>query len=305
MIVECPNCHVKYKLPDTVKPGAKLKCSKCKHLFVYTPEEDLAKEDRPKEEQADLKEEQAAQGQKDSAAKANLDLDDASDLNFEDEEDKKPEIGASKDKSYQVEIEDQPSKKKGKKDKKSFKKLVPILLVFLLMVLLGGAGYLYFPQLMALKEKFFPSAAKLSSGKVQSKNVEEKVKNIALENVKQYFVKNSRIGELFVIEGEAVNNFKQTKELIKLRAKILDKNGKVAAQKDFLAGNTASLFQLQMMTKDELENLLNSKVGILTNNTFVKPGGRVPFMVVFYDLPPNVQEFSLQVIDVKNPPKKK
>ena len=131
----------------------------------------------------------------------------------------------------------------------------------------------------------------------------EKVKNISLEDVRQYFVTNEKIGNLFVVEGKAVNRFNKPKELIKLRATLYDDKGNVFKTKEFYCGNTVSLFQLQVLTQKELEASLNTKLGILTNNTFIKPGGATPFMVVFYAPPENVQEFGLEVIDVKNPPK--
>ena len=34
MIVTCPNCSTKFNLPETqAAPGAKLRCSVCKHVF--------------------------------------------------------------------------------------------------------------------------------------------------------------------------------------------------------------------------------------------------------------------------------
>ncbi len=39
MIVTCPNCSTKFNLPEAqAKPGAKLRCSVCKHVF-HLPEE--------------------------------------------------------------------------------------------------------------------------------------------------------------------------------------------------------------------------------------------------------------------------
>ncbi|SDN57175.1 MJ0042 family finger-like domain-containing protein [Desulfonauticus submarinus] len=276
MIVECPECKVKYNLPDDkVKEGVKLKCSKCGHIFPYKPD----KPDEPVDDK--------------------LELDEIDDTAIPEEESVSSGLTVQSDKKYRVNIEEAEEVKKDKKINK--KKVFIIVFLTVVLILIGIAGYLFYPQ---IKSWIFPTSGKVES-KLNKKQLEEKVKNIALENVKQYFVKNEKIGELFVIEGEAVNNFNQTKELIKIRATISDDKGNIIEKKEFLAGNSASLFQLQMMSKDELEGVLNSKIGILTNNTFVKPGGRVPFMVVFYNPPENVQEFGLEVIDVKNPPKKK
>ncbi|WP_027186269.1 DUF3426 domain-containing protein [Desulfovibrio inopinatus] len=127
------------------------------------------------------------------------------------------------------------------------------------------------------------------------------VSKIVLQNVRQYYVKNEKIGQLFVIEGNAKNQFQASKELIELEANLFDGNGASVASKKVMGGNTVSLFQLQVMTKEELENALNSQVGVLTNNTDVKPEQEVPFMIVFFDIPENVQEYQVKVISAKNP----
>lgn len=265
MIVQCPECKVKYNLPDEkVKKGVRLKCTKCEHIFPLILEEDK------------------------------LDLDNAEDIQIPEVESKEG-VGVKSDKKIKVDIEEKKSVKKS-----GSKKIFWILIIVLILAGLGVLGYLFYPQ---IKAKFFAKQSKNTV--VNQKQLEEKVKNISLENIKQYFVNNSKIGELFVIEGEAVNRFEETKELIKLKAKIFDAEGNVVAEKEFLAGNTASLFQLQVLTQEELEGVLSSKIGILTNNTFVKPGNKVPFMVIFYNPPENVQEFAVEVIDVKNPPEKK
>jgi len=133
-----------------------------------------------------------------------------------------------------------------------------------------------------------------------SKNLQNfLVENISLEHVRQYFVTNEKIGNIFVVEGKAVNRFNKTTKFIKLRATLYDDHGKIFKSKNFYCGNTVSLFQLQVLTQEEIEASLNAKLGILTNNISIKPGGSTPFMVIFYAPPENVQEFGLEVIDVK------
>jgi len=174
--------------------------------------------------------------------------------------------------------------------------------LFLLILILVGVGigmYYYAPQLLD----------NTGTGAFTGKKVEELKKDkdavipeISLENVRQYFVKNEKIGQVFVVEGKAVNGFKVPKELIKLRIKLFDDKGNVIASKEFMCGNVVSYFQLQVLKKDELESALTAKVGILTNNTNLKPGTGVPFMVVFPNPPKELNEFALEPIEVKDPP---
>ena len=66
-----------------------------------------------------------------------------------------------------------------------------------------------------------------------------------------------------------------------------------------------SLFQLQVLGEQELEQALANKIDIMATNTNVLPGGEVPFMVVFYSPPDNAAEYGVKVIDARIPPENK
>lgn len=132
--------------------------------------------------------------------------------------------------------------------------------------------------------------------------VEKKVEKLTMRNVRQYNVLNEKAGKVFVIEGRAVNEFPEPKELIELEGAIYDKDKKPLAVKRQLAGTQLSLFQLQVLSEKEMESFLNNKVELLANNTNVPPGGEVPFMILFYDPPDNIAEFGVEIVDVKDVP---
>ena len=57
MIVTCPNCSTKFNLPETqAAPGAKLRCSVCKHVFQLSdgvkPADRMQPTDQTRSEQA-------------------------------------------------------------------------------------------------------------------------------------------------------------------------------------------------------------------------------------------------------------
>lgn len=136
-------------------------------------------------------------------------------------------------------------------------------------------------------------------------NPADLVKLIALRGVRQYNINNEKIGNISVIEGKTVNGFPDPRELIRVEAALYDAAGNVLVSKQQLAGTSVSLFQLQVLGEQELEQALANKIDILTNNTNVAPGGEVPFMVVFYNPPDNAAEFGVKVIDARLPPAKK
>lgn len=172
------------------------------------------------------------------------------------------------------------------------------MVVALVMVLLVGAG--------AGAWKFWPRGAdKAVDEAAQKLAASEQIKNIALRNVRQYYINNEKLGQVSVIEGRVVNNFTSPRELIKVEASLYDKSGATVVSKAQLCGTTVSLFHLQVLGEQELETALNNKIDILTNNTNIPPAGEVPFMVVFYNPPSTVTEFGVKVVEARTPPEKK
>ncbi|NCC24655.1 MAG: DUF3426 domain-containing protein [Deltaproteobacteria bacterium] len=284
MIVQCPNCRTKYRFDESnIKSGSiTMRCSKCSHLFRHPPEEEPELSEMPVFDEGGAE----------------------PDNQWEDSQ----EVGASKkgesagasagDEKTDFRIDfDAPPVKGGSRVLVATLALVLILSVFL-------ALWMYYPLL----KPHFPS---WMGGDDTVSQVEQavdpamaaaQVRDISLENVRQYTVNNEKIGRLFVIEGKAVNRFPTTKELIKVRADLLDSGGNRVVTREFYCGNTVSLFQLQVYNAEELEAALSAKVGILTNNTNVAPGGDTPFMVVVPNPPDTVKEFEVTVVEAKDPP---
>jgi predicted Zn finger-like uncharacterized protein len=177
------------------------------------------------------------------------------------------------------------------KSKKSGKTGIFVgLLVLLLACALGGVYFLK-PGLLGLGPAA-PGTPAATPDTVPGEGAAQ----IALENVRQYFVPNEKEGQLFIIEGKAVNRFPDARELIRIKASLFDSQGKEVAMQEFMCGNVVSLYQLQVSTRADIEAALTAKVGILTNNTNIQPGASVPFMAVFFQTPDSVEEFGLEVI---------
>jgi predicted Zn finger-like uncharacterized protein len=324
MIVQCPKCKTKYKIGDElVHPeGTPVRCSRCKEVFEVTPgepasapsvagngrqasspssEEQARDEDflglggglsgstRPSpsspvaEENEEILHPDSATAQRDASISERLGL--AEDNAAVPDEANKNGLPA----------EDSPvPRRKGR---------TAVLLLLLLILLLAAGVYFFYPQIKPYLPAWLDQRVATTSGDkgLLQKNVQgSEVEHITLLDVRQYFVSNDKIGQLFVIEGRAVNGYSSPKELIKLQATLYDGEDRVLESKQFLCGNTVSLFQLQVLTKEELESTLNSKVGVLTNNTNLQPGAEVPFMTVFPNPPQDVQEFGVNVIDIKD-----
>lgn len=182
------------------------------------------------------------------------------------------------------------------KTKKSGKAGVVVGLVVLLLACALGGVYFLKPGLLGLGP-----AAPGTQAAAPDAAPREGAAQIALENVRQYFVPNEKEGQLFIIEGKAVNRFPEARELIRIKASLFDNQGTEVAAQEFMCGNVVSLYQLQVSTRADIEAALTAKVGILTNNTNIQPGASVPFMAVFFQTPDSVEEFGLEVIQSSVP----
>jgi predicted Zn finger-like uncharacterized protein len=300
MIIQCPECQTKFNLPDEqFGEGAKARCSVCSNVFeLHAPGPEETGLD---ESHSDLFADETMEGE----------IGDEEDLFAEEGPEGEPEDageGAGKEdfmgEEGQTLFDIEKGKKrkkpaKGKKQKKGGSRASRVVLVLLVLLAVAGGAYYYGPQL-AEYLPFWPGEPE-GGNQTQAVGTDE-IKNFALQDVRQYYVKNEKIGQVFVIQGDVVNNFETAKEFIKVEASLYDENGVAVESKTRLIGNTVSLFQLQMLTKEELKAALTNEVGLLTNNTNVPPGGSVSFVIVFYNPPETVQEFGVKVVEAKNPP---
>lgn len=170
--------------------------------------------------------------------------------------------------------------------------------LILLCAVAGGTwwAWTYTPLFNTVKEMIAPP---------KKQDPVDLVKNIALRGVRQYNISNEKLGNISVVEGKVVNGFNQPRELIRIEASLYDSAGNALLSKQQLAGTSLSLFQLQVLGEQELEQALANKIDIMATNTNVLPGGEVPFMVVFYGPPDNAVEFGVKIIDAQIPPVEK
>lgn len=263
MTVTCPNCKTTYNLPDDkARPGAKLRCTVCRQVFVLPEPSAPAPQD---------------------------------------EVPPKPDIPpvSGPDQSLSISIGTPTRSKKGGRTFGA--------LVLLLLFALGGGGLLwkYTTLLDPLKIALGmaePAPKELTEAE-RAARLAALVGDLELRGVRQYIVHNDKIdGNISVIEGKVVNGFDEPRDLIRVEASLYDSTGKLLISKPQLAGSMVSLFQLQVLSEQELENALtNNKLDILANNTNVPPGGTVPFMLVFYKPPEDATDFSVRVIGASLP----
>ncbi len=176
----------------------------------------------------------------------------------------------------------------------------PIKVLLVLFLLLGG-GYgvvtllnffgIEVPYLDAVKQIEIPYVSDLLGPK-DAGNLNMAI----LENrLRGKFVENSKLGTLYVVRGRVKNNYKHPRSYINLTGKLYTKGGKLNQTKTVYAGNMFSDKRLAIVNQAQLTRRQNNRNGSKRSNLNVPRGKVLPFMIVFWDLPPNPDEYSVEV----------
>jgi predicted Zn finger-like uncharacterized protein len=152
-----------------------------------------------------------------------------------------------------------------------------------LVLVLGAAGTIY-----ANDGKLEPAAFSLRRiGALIKANREA----LAVESWNGIY--DTRAGKpIFYIRGDAQNTASAPSRL-RVRADILDGSQLVRSSEVF-AGAAAGPEDLYNIESSEGADALNARLD--ANATAIPPGGRAPFLLAFYDYPPNLSAFRLKVI---------
>jgi predicted Zn finger-like uncharacterized protein len=170
-------------------------------------------------------------------------------------------------------------------------------IVALLVVIAAGGIYLYggkASQQLTTFGKFFEDKA--AALKKVSLNVpffkkylgmgDSSEGYLSLEKVRGYYLESNNLNKIFVVEGEAVNHWKDSRSFIKVKGVLLDSQGSRVQEREAYCGNILSEKDLKEMTKGAVEKSLSSQFGISFSNVNIQPHKGVPFMIVFMDLSP-------------------
>jgi hypothetical protein len=179
--------------------------------------------------------------------------------------------------------------------------------IMLIIVLLGGGAYAanvllssmdikikipYVSEFLSSVDIKIPYVSDLFKPKIQD------VGNLKINtfDIKSKFVENSKTGKLFVITGQAKNEYSKARGLIKITGKLFTAGKKLAQTKIVFCGNVLSDLNLATMDLDAINKRLVNRFGDNRSNAKVRPNKAIPFMIVFSKLPNNLEEFTINVV---------
>lgn len=182
-----------------------------------------------------------------------------------------------------------PSSLTSRKKSGSHFPLIVIVGAILLIVALAGSGVYFFGGPKAFSKVGLGFLVEWYG----NKGAEEG--SIALKGVTASYAVNSTAGELFVVRGEAVNNFNKPRASIQVKVTILGTGGAALVAKSAYCGNSLSNEQLATLPLAKIEEIMNNQFGDSLANLGLKPGGTIPFVVVVSPLPKDATDYSVAV----------
>ena len=181
-----------------------------------------------------------------------------------------------------------------KRKKKSSKGLV----LLLILVLLGGAGYLL-PKYTDIKlpEIKLPDLSGIPFiGQYLGSASNQAI--LPVENsLKGDWVQNQQAGRLYIIQGRVKNEYRSPRSYIRVTGRVYANGRKFQRAAKAYCGNIIPTDELTTLPLADLQQKLNNRMGLDNTNVNVASGQEIPFMVVFGDLPPDVelQEFAVEI----------
>jgi predicted Zn finger-like uncharacterized protein len=172
--------------------------------------------------------------------------------------------------------------------------------ILLILVFFGAAGYggFYAADRMGVRIPFIDEIGKKIPfiGSL-IKPVVEDAGNLKIStiDIAGKFISNSRSGRLFVISGSAKNGYQEPRAMIKIAGSLYSQGKKLVKTEEIFSGNYLSDAELADMDLESIRSRLKNRAGDNRSNLNVPPGREVPFMLVFSDLPENLEEYTIEV----------
>ncbi len=123
--------------------------------------------------------------------------------------------------------------------------------------------------------------------------------SIAENEVEAHLESNQKEGPIVVVVGQLTNKYKEARGGIQVEGELYDSAGKqIEGVEIVYCGNTPSAKEMRTLSADELSKRLENPAGDDNRNLVVPPGGKIPFTIIFYDVPKNVAE--VVVVPIKS-----
>ncbi len=170
------------------------------------------------------------------------------------------------------------------------KGISPLMIVALILAVIAGLIYGGYTLMNSMGIPI-PFISKPVPSKVQDPG-NFKIKPF---DISSRFIDNSKIGKFFIITGKVKNEYPATRGSIQVIGKLYTKDKAMAKAETVFCGNIISDIDLANAEQAIIQERLQNRSGDNGTNEKVAPGDAIPFMIVFSNLPDNLEEFTLEV----------
>ena len=202
------------------------------------------------------------------------------------DESTKPEFGFEEGVEEEEESVEVPPEAAPAKERRVSKPLV----VLLILVLLAGGSYGTY-VLLDYKKIQIPYISDFFKPKVSDLKGNLKIDTL---DINSKFILNVKAGKLFVITGRVKNRYPDSRSFITVTGKLFTKGKKLFKTETVFCGNVLSDIELSNMEFDAIKKRLSNRLGDNKSNFQVAPEKELPFMIVFSNLPDNLEEFAIE-----------
>lgn len=323
MIVTCTSCMTKFSLDESKIPakGAKVRCSKCQHVFFVTPPTEPLPEPQEEEPMEDFEsfikshKEFAEPGPKGAEIpRSKMDRreeirfpGEKEDIGFPEEEEVlfREEAPAKKGApvpTFAPEIEEKAEAKpvKPKRMIQRGRRKPPVvffLIIFLILLVLGGF-FLWTEYGLKGRLTTYLEYAVQKAISLWDQLLGVKQEGLVVGDLNRY---DEKVGDFFlsVIEGKVKNQSQSARKYIKIRVEIFDQHKDKITEKETFCGLNIGLDGLKSLPREFFkgEMLIQPQQ---PKGMVIPVGKEAPFMVVFKDLTSQAREFKVEIIESPN-----
>jgi len=191
-----------------------------------------------------------------------------------------------------------PSISYERKETKAGKKAL-IILIILLLIPIGGLGYLHFQSSFTFSDLLKGDFAKLKRApelekilvalKIAKPSIKGQVSVLSYES---RYVERRDGRSVFVVQGKVKNEYPVGIRFILVGVDLFDRQGDIVASKtsycDYYAIKSSDI---ETLPESDLEALMNLKPGKTMGNLEVEPNGLREFTIIFFRVPKEVANY--------------
>ena len=271
LVITCESCGAKFKLDSDRlnKPRNKVRCAKCRSIFVIEQpeEEDLIHIEISEEENDFLSD-------SDSASDSDSDSDFLDDSREEqdDEQQDEGDFLPERPRAYA-------------RAARPLNKFLLAGIICISFILIAGLAF------------FVGGRYTVFQGKKAPAGPEKPIVTIS-DDLKAFYLENTNTGEVLVIEGQVLNKSTKPVSFVMIEGKLFNRKDSVVLTQRCYAGNPISRKDIAHLKLAQIQERMLNREGRDLKDVRIPPSGQAPFMLVFHDLPEinTLSNYSVNVV---------